>query len=79
LLEKGFAQLKLSTPEILKSIRDFQYFSAIDQNDKNASCSKNFLALVKQQGNELPVLFSKIARFVLDHPHHEIPLFLQGE
>lgn len=51
---KNLANKKCSSAEIFKHLRDFQYFSALDQNSKNTPITANFKALITQYGTELP-------------------------
>ena len=58
-------------------LKEFRYYSYVDQNPKNKPSPDSFVALVKLYGSEMPNIFSKIASFILDHPKHKISLFLQ--
>lgn len=51
---KNFAHKKCSSAEILQHLRDFQYFSVMDQNNKNTPITTNFKALITLYGVELP-------------------------
>lgn len=58
-------------------LKEFRYYSYLNQNPKDKQSFDSFVTLAKLYGSEIPDIFSKVASFVLTHPKHEIPLFLQ--